>query len=54
MKKSATLRKEGLQFTYNLKKNLKIDLDRLKMLANEKRINKEEEEKGTFGYAFII
>lgn len=43
MKMSATLQKEGLKFTYNLNKNMKIDLDRLKKLAYDKRINKEEE-----------
>lgn len=45
MKKSATLKKEGLNFTYNLKKNMKIDLDRLKKKAEEKKINKN---KGNF------
>ena len=41
MKKSATLRKEGLKFTYNLHKNMKIDMKRLKDKANQIDSKKE-------------
>lgn len=45
MKKSATLRKEGLKFTYNLNKNMKIDMERLKKKANQINQNKEATEE---------
>lgn len=47
MKKSAILRKKGLNFTYNLKKNMKIDLNRLKKNAEE---NKERKISGNFKF----
>lgn len=56
MKKSATLRKEGLKFTYNLNKNMKIDMERLKKKANQINNNKEvmEEAKHKGSYNVFI
>lgn len=56
MKKSATLRKEGLKFTYNLNKNMKIDMERLKKKANQISNNKEviEEAKHKGSYNVFI
>ena len=42
MKKSATLRKEGLKFTYNLNKNMKIDMNRLKEKADKARQQRDQ------------
>lgn len=40
MKKSATLKKDGLKFTYNLGKNMKIDMNRLKKKACKNKQDK--------------
>ena len=53
MKKSATLQKEGLNFTYNLKKEMKIDLDRLKKKAEENK-NQKEENEGKDNYFHLL
>lgn len=45
MNKSATLRKEGLKFSYNFNKHMKIDINRLKKKREEAK-DAITEEKG--------